>query len=232
VVQWLIISESEANLTSHAGLGLIGMALNQCTNLAADADAVSPVCRGTISHSDILLSYVALLCLGKSDFEAINGFRGDPYFTALLGFDQVPSEGTLRQRMDGFAEAFKPVLEKAAIAFLRRSEVPLTPLANGFLPLDYDVTPFDNSQTKKEGVSRTDKGMDGYAPMAAYFGQEGYCLELKLRAGREGYPGVPAAGIGAGTTRDRCPRVASFGQWQRLHLLSATCHAGCRAHHR
>ena len=48
-------------------------------------------------------------------------------------------------------------------------------LANGLLPLDYDVTPFDNSQTKKEGVSRTDKGMDGYAPMAAYFGQEGYC---------------------------------------------------------
>jgi len=129
----LIISESKANLTSHAGLGLIGMALNQCTNLAADADAVSSVRRGTISHSDILSSYVALLYLGKSDFEAINRFREDPYFAAVLGFDQVPSEGTLRQRMDGFAEAFKPVLEEAAIAFLRRSEAPLTSLANGLL---------------------------------------------------------------------------------------------------
>lgn len=27
--------------------------------------------------------------------------------------------------------------------------------------------------------------MDGYAPMAAYLGQEGDCLELELRAGRQ-----------------------------------------------
>jgi hypothetical protein len=37
-----IITESEADLTSHAGLGLIGMALIERTNLAADASAVSP----------------------------------------------------------------------------------------------------------------------------------------------------------------------------------------------
>lgn len=33
---------------------------------------------------------------------------------------------------------------------------------------------FDNSGTKKEGVSRTYKGTDGYAPIFAYMGQEGY----------------------------------------------------------
>ena len=184
-MQRLIITKSKADLTSHAGLGLIGMALNACTNLAADAAAVSPVRSGTISHADILSSYVALLCLGKSDFEAVNGFREDTYFTAALGLDQVPSEATLRQRMDGFADQFKPVLEDAALTFLLRSEAPLTPLANGLMPLDCDVTPFDNSQTKKEGVSRTYKGVDGYAPMAAYLGQEGYCLELELRAGNQ-----------------------------------------------
>jgi hypothetical protein len=53
------------------------------------------------------------------------------------------------------------------------------------MPLDCDVTPFDNSRTKKEGVSRTYKGVDGYAPMAAYVGQEGYCLELELREGSQ-----------------------------------------------
>ncbi|WP_281054906.1 hypothetical protein [Thiocystis violascens] len=41
------------------------------------------------------------------------------------------------------------------------------------MPLDGAVTPFYNSDSKKEGVSRTYKGMDGYAPMAAYLGQEG-----------------------------------------------------------
>jgi hypothetical protein len=43
----------------------------------------------------------------------------------------------------------------------------------------------DNSQSKKEGVSRTYKGMDGYAPMAAYLGQEGYCLEMEPREGKQ-----------------------------------------------
>jgi len=33
----------------------------------------------------------------------------------------------------------------------------------------------DNSKTKKEGVSRTYKGDDGYAPIAAYLGGEGWC---------------------------------------------------------
>jgi hypothetical protein len=40
--------------------------------------------------------------------------------------------------------------------------------------LDADVTPLNNAKTKKEGVSRTYKGDDGFAPMAAYLGQEGY----------------------------------------------------------
>ena len=133
-MQRLIISQSEADLTSHAGLGLIGRALNECTNLAADAKAISPLRSGAIGHANILSSSVALLCLGKSDFAAINGFREDPYFATALDLAQVPSEGTLRQRMDGFAEQFKPILEDATIAFLLRSKAQLTPLANGWMP--------------------------------------------------------------------------------------------------
>ena len=180
-----IITESEADLTSHAGLALIGMALNERTNLAADAAGVAPLRRDAMPHGDILSCYVALLCLGKSDFEAINGFREDAYFAAALGVEQVPSEGIVRQRMDAHAAGYQAAVEAAAIEFLRRSEARLTPLGNGLMPLDCDVTPFDNSQSKKEGVSRTYKGMDGYAPMAAYLGQEGYCLELELRAGSQ-----------------------------------------------
>jgi len=180
-----IITESEADLTSHAGLGLIGMALNERTNLAPDAQAVSPLRSDAVSHASILTCYVALLCLGKSDFEAINGFREDAYFMEALGLERVPSEGILRQRMDAFAADYKAVVEAAAIEFLRCSGARLTPLGNGLMPLDCDVTPLDNSQSKKEGVSRTYKGEDGYAPMAGYLGQEGYCLELELRPGSQ-----------------------------------------------
>ena len=45
-----------------------------------------------------------------------------------------------------------------------------TALANGLVPVDIDVTPMDNSKSKKEGISRTYKGVDGYAPMIAYIG--------------------------------------------------------------
>ncbi len=38
---------------------------------------------------------------------------------------------------------------------------------------------------KKEGVSRTYDGVDGYAPTAAYLGREGYCLAFELRKGKQ-----------------------------------------------
>lgn len=180
-----IIEQSEADLISHAGLGLIGMALNERTELTAEAKAAAPARVDAMPHGDILKSYVGLLCLGKSDFEAVNGVREDDYFAESLGLAQAPSEGTLRQRMDAHAAVFLPVVQEAAIEFLHRTQAWITPLDNGLVPLDADVTPFDNSQTKKQGVSRTYKGMDGYAPMAAYLGQEGYCLELELREGKQ-----------------------------------------------
>jgi len=51
--------------------------------------------------------------------------------------------------------------------------------------LDIDVSPFDNSKTKKEGVSRTYKGVDGYAPIFAYLGVEGYLVHAELREGKQ-----------------------------------------------
>ena len=60
-----------------------------------------------------------------------------------------------------------------------------TALANVLVPVDIDVTPMDNSKSKKEGVSRTYKGFDGYAPMMAYIGTEGYAINFELREGKQ-----------------------------------------------
>jgi hypothetical protein len=155
MLRQFIIAESEADFTSHAGLGLIGMALERYTGLATDAAAVAPLRSDAIAHRDVRSSYVAMLCLGKSDFEAINSFREDEFFHEALGLKQVPSEGTLRQRMDTHANAFRTLAENAAVGFVRNVGAPVTPLDNGLVPLDCDVTPFDNSKTHKEGVSRT-----------------------------------------------------------------------------
>lgn len=74
---------------------------------------------------------------------------------------------------------------------LHALNAPLTPvqvtLPEGktlsWLPLDLDVSPFDNSHTRKEGVSLTYKKVDGYAPFFAYLGQEGYGINVNLREG-------------------------------------------------
>ncbi|RKX75183.1 MAG: hypothetical protein DRP60_09150 [Spirochaetes bacterium] len=43
----------------------------------------------------------------------------------------------------------------------------------------------DNSGTHKEGVGRTYKGCDGYAPIFSYIGEEGYMLGCELRPGTQ-----------------------------------------------
>ncbi|MFY0108241.1 IS1380 family transposase, partial [Acinetobacter baumannii] len=53
----------------------------------------------------------------------------------------------------------------------------------GWLPLDVDTFAMDNGGTAKDGVGRTYTGVDGYCPLAAYLGSNGFCLELALRPG-------------------------------------------------
>ena len=60
-------------------------------------------------------------------------------------------------------------IQRANVDMLREMHIEPTALDNGFVPVDIDVTPFDNSKSNKEGVSRTYKGFDGYAPIMVYF---------------------------------------------------------------
>lgn len=55
----------------------------------------------TIPHSDVLKSYTRLLCLGKSDYEAIEPFcAGDEFFPLAFAIEVLLSCETLRQRFD------------------------------------------------------------------------------------------------------------------------------------
>ena len=170
--------------TSHAGLALIGLCLNRFTSITESLAAAIPLRHG-IPHGDLMHSYVGQLCQGKSDFEAIENVRTDCFFKEALGIGQVPSASRLRQRFDEDASELLPWMYEAVIEFLAKAEVPVTPLANGYVALDIDVFPMNNSGTSKEGVSRTYKGVDGYAPIAAYLGEEGWCLACELREGKQ-----------------------------------------------
>jgi len=124
-------------------------------------------------------------CLSKSDYEAITAMRDDDYFKKSLGITRVPSAERLRQRLDEEADRHREIVEKCSVTMLKKSGAHLTALDTGHIPLDADVFPMDNSGTQKEGVSYTYKGHDGYAPIAAYLGLEGWCLEVKFRPGNQ-----------------------------------------------
>ncbi len=178
------IEQSNVEIISHSGLSLIGQAIKRHTNLGAELDICAPLRHG-IKHADILKSYLALLSTGKNDFEAINNIESEFYFTSAMDIINIPCEAALRQRMDKHAQTFLPIIEKASLDFLVNTKPTLAPLATGHIPIDVDVTPMDNTGSNKEGVSRTYKGCDGFAPIAAYLGQEGYCIGFELREGKQ-----------------------------------------------
>jgi len=178
------IEQSNADIISHSGLSLIGQAIKSHTNLSRQLDANIPLRHG-IKHSDVIKSYLALLSIGKNDFEAINTIESEFYFMSAMDINDIPCEATLRQRMDNHADRFLPIVEKASRDFLCNIQPTLRSLPTGHIPIDADVTPMDNSGSHKEGVSRTYKGHDGFAPMAVYLGQEGYCIDFEFREGKQ-----------------------------------------------
>jgi hypothetical protein len=85
-----------------AGVALVGHHLNRLAPVFKRIDSALPVKNG-VANSDILRSYLGLLVQGKSDFDAVENFRGDASFKQALGIRLLPSSPTLRQRMDARA---------------------------------------------------------------------------------------------------------------------------------
>lgn len=187
------LGQSQENLTSHSGLALFGATLagSQLADKLNRIELPQAKQEPDISHSDVMVSYIGLLGLGQSSYEAVEPFRADEAgFKLLLDVEAVPSCVTLRQRLDQLAEMPEAAqllvtLKEESLAILKRQEAELSPVLRDLVPLDIDVTPFDNSKSHKEEVSRTYKGFDGYAPIMAYIGREGYLVDVELRPGKQ-----------------------------------------------
>jgi hypothetical protein len=182
--RFVIEQSDEEFYTSHSGIALIGLALNRFTSLST-ALAIMDAPGDLISGIDIIRSYCALLAQGKSDFIAIEQYRKDDFFREALGNKDVPSEVTMRQRMDEYAEQILTFVSWASITFLEKSNVPLTAISTGHIPLDIDGVVLDNSGSKKEKVERTYRQVDGYLWLPAYLGMEGWMVNQHLLAGSQ-----------------------------------------------
>jgi len=172
-----ILERSREEIKSVGGLSLIGRALER---IGFSAAFTSP------RTADILKTEIALLCQGRADFNDVELFRADTYFRESLGLRSVPSEPTLRQGLDACTHATRNAIRIANLAALAQATfTPERTRHGSYIPVDIDVSPFDNSNSKKEGVSWTYKKVDGYAPIFAYIGAEGYLLEGELRPGSQ-----------------------------------------------
>ncbi len=181
-----IIKKLPYELTSNAGLALVGQYFKRL-GINQRIDTKYPLSGKGIANSDILKSYLGLLVQGKNDFDAIEAFRSDAFFSRALGIGAVPSSPTLRQRMDSHSADWFELVAELNFALLSSkyggAAVDFGVLPCGYMPVDWDTFVMDNSGTKKEDVGRTYQGVDGYTPSATYLGSLGYCLELALRPG-------------------------------------------------
>ena len=177
-----IVQQLDYDLTPVAGLALVGHHLNLLAPVFKRIDTALPVAGG-VANSDILRSYVGLLVQGKSDFDAIENFRGDAFFKRALDIKLLPSSPTLRQRMDARAAELFDFTSPLIETLLSGARPDYGVLPCGWLPLDVDTFAMDNGGSAKDGVGRTYAGVDGYCPLATYLGSHGFCLELSLRPG-------------------------------------------------
>jgi hypothetical protein len=185
----LVIEFSNERLITPSGLTLVGGMLDNSdlVDIVNRASVTEKRSQPQMKNGDILLTYIGMLCQGKTAFESVREMEDDPeYYEMALGLKRsIPSAETLRQRMDEIGSSLRVEILRANVNMFAHYGITPTPLPSGFVPVDIDVTPFDNSKTSKEGVSRTYKGYDGYAPIMAYVGTEGFLANTELRFGKQ-----------------------------------------------
>jgi len=189
------VTLTDEKFFARAGLPLAGCLLAK-TDLRKQFNQLAIKTPGTplISHGDIALSMIGLQCLARPDYAAIEDEEPMELLRLGLGIKRLPSQESLRQRLDQIGQlALEQALQatrQASVDMLTATKATVTACASHqsgrrWVAMDVDVSPFDNSDTRKENVSRTYKQCDGYAPIFAYLGQEGYLVHSELRPGSQ-----------------------------------------------
>ena len=96
-----IIEQSDADIISHCGLSPIGQAIKHHTSLTPEINTQVPLRYGT-KHSDVIKSYLAMVCVGKNDFEAVSTIKSENYLMSAMDIDDIPREAKLPEAKNCF----------------------------------------------------------------------------------------------------------------------------------
>lgn len=175
-------------IVSNAGLTIVAKFITRPDfKKRIDRASVKGIKRSESEFTDyeIIICYIALLCLGKTQFADVNFLKQGNYYKQILRLKRIPSEEIFRQRLEKMSSSVKSCLKEITIDLLREHSVLTRCLNTDYIPLDIDVSCLDNSGSKKEKVSYTYMDFMGYAPIFAYLGGTGFMLDHEFRAGKE-----------------------------------------------
>jgi len=170
---------SDEPVINNSGLALLGMAnkISGLGQLKASTTTNSP----KFSDGDCLAGMSAIMALGTPKYSYISNFNEDSHLIGealLMSRGQMPSEGTLRQRLDQIAidASMLDKVKSASIDFLGKVKykVPLVEITddNGskqkYIRIDVDSSIFVNDRSKKELTSKGYTDEVGYNPLCAF----------------------------------------------------------------
>lgn len=179
------VQAADVNMDSYAGIPLIEKTicdLGICSSYSFRSKM--PHTSRWIDYAQITEATILLQCLGKTDYADIEKLNDYSLFKIAIG--RTISQESYRQKLNTIAshpmimrmidDANAQILKQVTLQRIRFFDESL-------IPLDIDVTPFENPDVDKEGISYTYKGVDGYAPIMAYIGQ--YSVAFELRPGSQ-----------------------------------------------
>ena len=137
-MQKIEIVASDERLITPSGLSLVGQVLGK-SDMIRKANRMRTEKRSQpqIGTGDILLTMIGLLTLGKSDFENVNEFHSDEeFYTLSLGLRSgIPSESSLRNRLDAIGTSMNTQILEGNINMFRECGFKPTALNCGCVPI-------------------------------------------------------------------------------------------------
>ena len=107
----IIVKYTNERIIPASGLAVVGALLGKSnfTKKLNHMDVTKNRSQHQIKNGDIILTYIGMLCMGKPYYEAVHEMDDDKEFykTALGITRSIPSEETLRQRMDDIGDSLR-----------------------------------------------------------------------------------------------------------------------------
>ena len=145
---------SDSRIVPYAGLVIPGQILD-AIGFDKAVNNSTPATK-EYKNSEILKAMLIGILCGNADFESIHETDDDQeFFCNAMRMTKIPSEATMRQRLDEMSETLKDTLKvtlrEVTVNLFKYFNVNPTALENGYVPIDIDVSPFINEKCNKEG---------------------------------------------------------------------------------